>query len=40
VDLYSSGEKIKEYSVTVAENAEKITFKKAFSILLESVAKC
>jgi D-alanyl-D-alanine carboxypeptidase (penicillin-binding protein 5/6) len=40
VDLYSSGEKIKEYSITVAENAEKITFKKAFSILLEAVAKC
>lgn len=40
VDLYSSGEKIKEYSITVAENAEKITFKKAFLILLEAVAKC
>ena len=40
VDLYSSGEKIKEYSITVAENAEKITFKKAFSILMEAVAMC
>lgn len=39
VDLYSQGEKIREYSVTTGENAEKITFKKAFLILLEAVAE-
>ena len=38
VDLYSNGEKIKEYSITVAETAEKITFKKAFGILLKAMA--
>jgi len=40
VDLYSQGQKIKEYSVTIGENAEKITFKKAFEILLRAAASC
>lgn len=40
VDLYSQGQKIKEYSVTIGENAEKITFKKAFEILLRAAATC
>ena len=40
VDLYSAGEKIKEYSITVAETAEKLTFKKAFSVLMDALAEC
>jgi len=40
VDLYSQGQKIKEYSITLADDAEKITFKKAFGILLRAAAGC
>ena len=40
VDLYSQGQKIKEYSITTGENAEKITFRKAFEILLKTAAQC
>ena len=38
VDLYSAGQKIKEYSITLAENLEKVTFKKAFGIIMKTAA--
>lgn len=38
VDLYSKQGKIKEYSITLAQSAEKVTFKKAFEILLKSMS--
>ncbi len=38
VDLYSKGEKIKEYNITLAEDAEKLTFGKAFDLLMKIVA--
>ena len=38
VDLYSSGQKIKEYSVSVAQTAEKINFRTAFAMLMRYMA--
>ena len=38
VDLYSQGVKIKEYAVTLSDTVEKITFKKAFDIILRTAA--
>ena len=40
VDLYSSGQKIKEYSIVLGENLEKLTFKRAFEIVMKTMAEC
>ena len=38
VGLYSDGQKIKEYAITLTENTEKITFRKALEILAWTAA--